>query len=192
MVSSADTASTSPPTNARAFMPNGNASAASRARNPYQGDDGQMLPDRRGCSRRWPGFRQALTHAHLRESAVVDRDRPPPRRRLEAALAADGTAGCVIGRLKNRGHERGLADLEGGAAGEAAVGRHRRAGVVRADHPGTGKVGSATAKAAANSQPQKGYENCPACPQIDLVKAIPPSVTTFAPGTRLAATTTGK
>jgi len=35
------------------------------------------------------------------------------------------------------------------------------------------KIASATAEAAANSQRQKGYENCPACAQIDLLKAIP-------------------
>jgi hypothetical protein len=51
------------------------------------------------------------------------------------------------------------------------------------------KIASATAEAAANSQRQKGYENCPACAQIDLLKAIPPSVTTFAPGTGFAVTT---
>ena len=50
------------------------------------------------------------------------------------------------------------------------------------------KIASATAEAAANSQRQKGYENCPACAQIDLLKAIPPSVTTFAPGSGFAVT----
>ena len=54
------------------------------------------------------------------------------------------------------------------------------------------KIASATAEAAANSQRQKGYENCPACAQIDLLKAIPPSVTTFAPGTGFAVTTPAK
>jgi regulator of protease activity HflC (stomatin/prohibitin superfamily) len=51
------------------------------------------------------------------------------------------------------------------------------------------KIASATAEAAANSQRQQGYENCPACAQIDLLKAIPPSVTTFAPGAGFAVTT---
>jgi regulator of protease activity HflC (stomatin/prohibitin superfamily) len=54
------------------------------------------------------------------------------------------------------------------------------------------KIASATAEAAANSQRQKGYENCPACAQIDLLKAIPPSVTTFAPGTGFAVTAPAK
>src|ERR1035437_6003948 len=34
------------------------------------------------------------------------------------------------------------------------------------------KIASVTAEAAANSQRQKGYENCPSCAQIDLLKAI--------------------
>jgi len=56
--------------------------------------------------------------------------------------------------------------------------------------PAQAKVASATAEAAANSQRQKGYGNCPACTQIDLLKAIPPSVTTFAPpGAGFAVTT---
>lgn len=54
------------------------------------------------------------------------------------------------------------------------------------------KIASASAEAAANSQRQKGYENCPACAQIDLLKAIPPSVTTFAPGAGFAVTTPAK
>lgn len=54
------------------------------------------------------------------------------------------------------------------------------------------KIASATAEAAADSQRQKGYENCPACAQIDLLKAIPPSVTTFAPGAGFAVTTPTK
>jgi regulator of protease activity HflC (stomatin/prohibitin superfamily) len=54
------------------------------------------------------------------------------------------------------------------------------------------KIASATAEGAANSQRQKGYENCPACAQIDLLKAIPPSVTTFAPGTGFAVTAPAK
>jgi regulator of protease activity HflC (stomatin/prohibitin superfamily) len=54
------------------------------------------------------------------------------------------------------------------------------------------KIASATAEAAANSQRQKGYENCPACAQIDLLKAIPPSVTTFAPGSGFAITAPAK
>ncbi|MDQ1536478.1 MAG: hypothetical protein QOE58_871 [Actinomycetota bacterium] len=54
------------------------------------------------------------------------------------------------------------------------------------------KIASATAEAAANSQRQKGYEKCPACAQIDLLKAIPPSVTTFAPGAGFAVTTPAK
>src|SRR4029079_1164018 len=54
------------------------------------------------------------------------------------------------------------------------------------------KIASATAEAAANSQRQQGYENCPACAQINLRKAIPPSVTTFAPGAGFAVTTPAK
>ncbi|GMA86617.1 hypothetical protein GCM10025868_18670 [Angustibacter aerolatus] len=50
------------------------------------------------------------------------------------------------------------------------------------------KVAQATAEANANSQRQKGYANCPACATIDSLKAIPPSVTTFAPGSGFAVT----
>ena len=50
------------------------------------------------------------------------------------------------------------------------------------------KVKQAEAEAAANKARQAGYENCPACAQIDMLKAIPPSVTTFAPGTGFAVT----
>ncbi len=44
------------------------------------------------------------------------------------------------------------------------------------------KVQQASADAAANAQRQLGYKNCPACVTIDTLKAIPPNVTTFAPG----------
>jgi len=44
------------------------------------------------------------------------------------------------------------------------------------------KVQQAKAEAAANAQRQLGYQACPACAQIDTLKAIPPNVTTFAPG----------
>lgn len=44
------------------------------------------------------------------------------------------------------------------------------------------KVQQAAADAEANAKRQEGYKNCPACVTIDTLKAIPPSVTTFAPG----------
>ncbi|HEY5445478.1 MAG TPA: SPFH domain-containing protein [Pyrinomonadaceae bacterium] len=44
------------------------------------------------------------------------------------------------------------------------------------------RVQQAKADAAANEERQKGYEKCPACAQIDTLKAIPSNVTTFAPG----------
>jgi hypothetical protein len=50
------------------------------------------------------------------------------------------------------------------------------------------RVAQARADALANEQRQKGYQQCPACAQIDTLKAIPPSVTTFAPGAGFAIT----
>ncbi|GAA1979726.1 SPFH domain-containing protein [Catenulispora subtropica] len=50
------------------------------------------------------------------------------------------------------------------------------------------RVAQAQADAAANAARQKGYEACPACAQIDIMKAIPPNVTTFAPGAGFAVT----
>lgn len=50
------------------------------------------------------------------------------------------------------------------------------------------KVQQAKAEAAANAERQKGYAACPACAQIDTLKAIPPTVTTFAPGQGFAVT----
>lgn len=54
------------------------------------------------------------------------------------------------------------------------------------------KVAQATADAEANRQRQAGYAACPACVQIDILKAIPPSVTTFAPGAGFAVTPESK
>ncbi len=53
------------------------------------------------------------------------------------------------------------------------------------------KVKQAEAEAAANSARQKGYAACPACAQIDMLKAIPPNVTTYAPGAGIAVTPSG-
>ena len=50
------------------------------------------------------------------------------------------------------------------------------------------KVAQAKAEALANEQREKGYQQCPACAAIDELKAIPPSVTTFAPGSGFAIT----
>jgi regulator of protease activity HflC (stomatin/prohibitin superfamily) len=50
------------------------------------------------------------------------------------------------------------------------------------------KVQQAKAEADANRQRQLGYQSCPACAQIDTMKAIPPNVTTFAPGAGFAVT----
>jgi regulator of protease activity HflC (stomatin/prohibitin superfamily) len=49
-------------------------------------------------------------------------------------------------------------------------------------------VAQAQADANADAARQKGYEACPACAQIDIMKAIPPNVTTFAPGAGFAVT----
>ena len=48
------------------------------------------------------------------------------------------------------------------------------------------KVQQAKAEAQANLARQQGYVACPACAQIDTLKAIPPNVTTFAPGAGFA------
>ena len=53
------------------------------------------------------------------------------------------------------------------------------------------RVASAEADARANLARQRGYQDCPACAQIDMLKAIPPSVTTFAPGSGFAVTPQG-
>jgi regulator of protease activity HflC (stomatin/prohibitin superfamily) len=50
------------------------------------------------------------------------------------------------------------------------------------------RVASAKADADANAQRERGYRNCPACATIDTLKAIPPNVTTFAPGAGFAIT----
>jgi regulator of protease activity HflC (stomatin/prohibitin superfamily) len=50
------------------------------------------------------------------------------------------------------------------------------------------RVQSARADAAANRIRQRGYRDCPACARIDELKAIPPSVQTFAPGAGFAVT----
>jgi len=54
------------------------------------------------------------------------------------------------------------------------------------------EVKQAQAQASANEARQQGYQNCPACAQIDELKAIPPSVTTFAPGSGFAITQQAK
>lgn len=50
------------------------------------------------------------------------------------------------------------------------------------------RVAQARADADANKIRQSGYESCPACAAIDQLKAIPPNVTTFAPGAGFAIT----
>ena len=50
------------------------------------------------------------------------------------------------------------------------------------------KVQQAKADALANRERERGYRDCPACAQIDTLKAIPPNVTTFAPGGNFAIT----
>jgi SPFH domain/Band 7 family protein len=44
------------------------------------------------------------------------------------------------------------------------------------------RASQAQADAAANEERQRGYNACPACAQIDIMKAIPPNVTVYAPG----------
>jgi regulator of protease activity HflC (stomatin/prohibitin superfamily) len=50
------------------------------------------------------------------------------------------------------------------------------------------RVESARADAQANAIRERGYKDCPACAQIDELKAIPPSVQTFAPGAGFSVT----
>ena len=44
------------------------------------------------------------------------------------------------------------------------------------------RVAQAKADADANKKRQEGYNACPACAQIDIIKAFPPGLTTYAPG----------
>ncbi|WP_042378957.1 SPFH domain-containing protein [Streptacidiphilus melanogenes] len=53
------------------------------------------------------------------------------------------------------------------------------------------QVAQAKANAQANEIRQQGYSACPACATIDEMKAIPPNVTTFAPGSGFAVTQPG-
>ncbi|WP_042427484.1 SPFH domain-containing protein [Streptacidiphilus anmyonensis] len=53
------------------------------------------------------------------------------------------------------------------------------------------QVAQAKANAQANEIRQQGYAACPACATIDEMKAIPPTVTTFAPGSGFAVTQPG-
>jgi hypothetical protein len=48
------------------------------------------------------------------------------------------------------------------------------------------KVAQAQAEAEANKKRQEGYNACPSCAQIDMIKALPPGVTTYAPGNGVA------
>jgi hypothetical protein len=48
------------------------------------------------------------------------------------------------------------------------------------------KVLQAQADADANKKRQEGYNACPVCAQIDMIKALPPGITTYAPGTGTA------
>lgn len=48
------------------------------------------------------------------------------------------------------------------------------------------KVKAAQAEAAANEARQVGYNRCPVCGRIDVMRAIPPGVTTYAPGADVA------
>jgi hypothetical protein len=48
------------------------------------------------------------------------------------------------------------------------------------------KVAVAQAEADANKKRQDGYNACPACAQIDIIKALPPGVTVYAPGSNSA------
>ena len=50
------------------------------------------------------------------------------------------------------------------------------------------KVQQARLDAQANEIRESGYRQCPACAQIDVYKAIPPTITTFAPGAGVAIT----
>jgi len=49
-------------------------------------------------------------------------------------------------------------------------------------------IAKAQAEADANKKRQQGYNACPVCGQIDLFKSIPPTITTFAPGSGFAIT----
>jgi regulator of protease activity HflC (stomatin/prohibitin superfamily) len=44
------------------------------------------------------------------------------------------------------------------------------------------RVLQAQADADANKKRQEGYNACPTCAQIDMIKALPPGITTYAPG----------
>jgi hypothetical protein len=48
------------------------------------------------------------------------------------------------------------------------------------------RVSQAQADADANKKRQEGYNACPACAEIDKIKALPPGVTTYAPGASAA------
>jgi regulator of protease activity HflC (stomatin/prohibitin superfamily) len=48
------------------------------------------------------------------------------------------------------------------------------------------KIAQAQAEADANRKRQEGYNTCPACAEIEKIKALPPGVTVYAPGANTA------
>ncbi|GAA0964806.1 hypothetical protein GCM10009555_002790 [Acrocarpospora macrocephala] len=78
------------------------------------------------------------------------------------------------------------------AQGAQAGIREAEARAERSEIDGRALVTSAEAEADANRARQKGYEACPACVEIDKIRALPDGITVYAPGNPEGVNATGK
>lgn len=95
---------------------------------------------------------------------------------VKATLGGDFLTGVAFNLTRVTLPEQVQAAVDGAQAAFADVSKSRA------------KVEQAKADAAANRIKQQGYNACPACAKIDIMKAIPDSITTYAPGSDVAVT----
>ncbi len=67
------------------------------------------------------------------------------------------------------------------AAVASTTGQQNNSNIARVQQS-QARVLQAQADADANKKRQEGYNACPTCAQIDMIKALPPGITTYAPG----------
>jgi hypothetical protein len=136
--------------------------------------------------------------------ALVQFGANPNGQAVAAAVAAPaGQNNASISRIENAINDSLVADLARNLGGPFL--QNIKFNLVRVTLPGPvqeavtkaqaafaavseaqARVLQAQAEAEANKKRQEGYNACPACAQIDMIKALPPGVTTYAPGSGVA------
>ena len=112
----------------------------------------------------------------------------PTINQVQSAVNEAFTKGVDDGAGRRAADQPAVRAEQGGPAAERAGRDQPGPGGVRRGQGVPGRAAAGADRRAANAARQSGYDSCPTCAQIDILKSLPSGLTAHAPGTGFSVT----